>query len=245
MRYMILGAGSGLPDLETHQSSIVVQTANANFLLDCGEGVSKCLLRHSFNGNFIDAILISHFHPDHVTGLFMLLQMFYLEGRTKPLRLFLPERPAAILDTMHLFYTFEQRFPFTLKIHDVTELDLYYDNVSPALTDHLSGYADFITSQHYLNPMQSYCFSISEAGKTLLYTADIATFNNLQHVLDRADQIIADALHPAAELIMSLLDYKADKIILTHGVSAALKDWLQHNPHPRFEFAQESVTYQL
>lgn len=242
---MILGAGSGIPHPDLYLSSLVIQTQEANFLVDCGEGVSKKLLRHGFNGDFIDTVLISHLHPDHISGLFMLLQMFYLEGRTKPLMLFLPERPVAIIDIMHLFYTFEQRFPFTLKVHEVKELELYYSDVTMAMTDHLLGYKTFIEAQHYPNQMQSYSFAFSEKGKTLLYTADLGTFANIEPMLMNSNHIIIDALHPEPELIMSLTHSKAEKIILNHGIREQLLAWLKLNSDHRFELAQEDVTFQL
>lgn len=242
---MILGAGSGLPHLDFNLSGLVIQTNEANFLVDCGEGVAKKLLKHGFNGDFIDAVLISHLHPDHISGLFMLLQMYYLEGRTKPLLLFLPERPVAILDIMHVFYTFEQRFPFVLKVHDVNELELYYSNVTPAMTDHMLGYKEYIETQRYLNQMQSYCFTFTEMDKTLIYTADLETFANIESLLMNATHIIIDALHPEAELVISLTRSKAEKVILNHGISEQLLNWLNLNPDPRFELAQEDVTIHL
>jgi ribonuclease BN (tRNA processing enzyme) len=245
MKYMILGAGSGIPHPDYNLSSLVIQTQEANFLVDCGEGASKKLLKHGFNGNFIDAVLISHLHPDHISGLFMLLQMLYLEGRTKPLTLFLPERPVAIIDIMHLFYTFEQRFSFALKVHEVKEIELYYSDVTVALTDHLIGYKGYIEAQHYPNQMLSYSFAFTENDRTLLYTADLETFANIEFLLMNSTHIIIDALHPDASLIMSLTKSKAEKIILNHGISELLLNWLNQNPDPRFMLAQEDITSHL
>ena len=245
MKYVILGAGSGHPHPEQNLASLVIQTQDANFLVDCGEGVSQKLLKHGFNGNFIDAVLISHFHPDHITGLFMLLQLYYLEKRTKPLMLFLPERPAAILDIMHLFYTFEQRFSFSLRVHTVAEVELYYSNVTVALTDHLLGYKEYLEMHNHPNQMQSFSFTFQEDDKILLYTADLETFTNIQDILMNSTHIIVDALHPKAELIISLTSSKAEKIILNHGISEQLLEWFNNCQDSRFELAQEDKTLQL
>lgn len=245
MKYTILGAGSGLPHPDYHLSSLVIQTNQGNFLVDCGGGTSQNLIKHGFDNNFLDAIFISHYHPDHISGIYMVLQMLYLQGRTKPLSLFLPERLAAFIETMHMFYIFEQRFSFALKVHEVQDAELYYSNVTIALTDHLTGYEEFIKKQQYPNTMQSYCFSFHNEGKTLLYTSDISTFSNIQQVIDEADVIIMDALHPEAELIVSLFNSQDKHFILNHGISDKLKKWLESNSYNNVEFAQENVTKDL
>lgn len=245
MKFMILGAGSGLPHTDYHLSSILVQTQKGNYLVDCGEGTSKQLLRQGYPNDFIDAVFISHYHPDHISGIYMLIQMLYLNGRTKPLQLFLPERTDAFLETMHLFYTFEQRLPFVLNIHEVNEIESFFSDVTGTLTDHLRGYKELIQSQNYKNPMHSYCFTFSEVGKSLVYTSDISTFTNIQHIMENSDTLIVDAIHPKAELLISMNDFAVPRIILTHGISDELNSWLIDNPQSRFERAKENEMYQL
>ncbi|HCX72326.1 MAG TPA: hypothetical protein DHM37_01275 [Candidatus Cloacimonas sp.] len=87
----ILGSASALPELNKHHAAIMVSYSNQNQLWDAGEGVSEQILKYGYDKNFIDDILITHFHPDHISGIFMLLQMLYLQGRTKKLRIFIPE----------------------------------------------------------------------------------------------------------------------------------------------------------
>ncbi len=245
MKYTILGAGSGLPHPDFHLSSLVVQTGEHNFLLDCGEGISKQLIRHGFSNSFLDAVLISHFHPDHVTGLYMLIQMMYLENRTKPLNLFLPERQAAFMESMHLFYTFEQRLPFELKVYEMTEAEKIYPQINIARTDHLNGYADFLQKHDYPNPMNSYCIAVTEDGKTLLYTSDVSTYSNIGHLLEKADVIITDALHPDAGMIIRLAEDQTKQLILTHGISDTLREWVNEKQRDNVSFAAENQIRQL
>lgn len=245
MNFIILGAGPGLPNAENNLSSLVIQTSGGNFLADCGDGTYKQLLQKGFSGDYLDAILISHYHPDHVAGLYMVLQMLYLEGRTKPLDLFLPERPAAFLDTLHMFYTFEQRFAFNLKVHEIIDAELVYPGVSVALTDHLLGYESVIAKYQYSNLMQSYSFVFDDKNKTLIYTSDLGTFTNIEALLQSADTVVMDALHPPADLIIDFILKNNNRIILTHGISDKLKHWLQENPQSQVELAQEGILYQL
>jgi ribonuclease BN (tRNA processing enzyme) len=129
MKFILLGTGSGMPELDKNQSSLYVNVNGKHLLFDCGEGVSKQLLKHHLDNNVLDAIFISHYHPDHISGLFMLLQMLKIQKREKPLQLFLPERPAALVETLQFLYTFIQKFTFPLHILDCEESELYFEEV--------------------------------------------------------------------------------------------------------------------
>ncbi|HOD18478.1 MAG: MBL fold metallo-hydrolase [Candidatus Cloacimonadaceae bacterium] len=245
MKCTILGIGSGMPRPETNHAAIVFQTLEGNFLADCGEGTAKQLLRHGFNKDFLDAILITHYHPDHVAGLFMVMQMFYLEGRTKPLDLFLPERPAAFLDAMHMFYTFEQRFGFQLKIRDMAEAELFHSNISTLLNDHLLGYDEFIQKQQYPNMMQSYSVIIREKTKSIAYTSDCHILSTLVPDLKKTDLIIMDGMHPEAEAILDFKNDYQNMVLLIHGLSEPLSAWLEDNTADGMELAAENKTYEI
>jgi ribonuclease BN (tRNA processing enzyme) len=245
MKYTILGAGAGLPHPDFHLSSVVVQTSEYTFLLDCGEGTSKQLVMNGFDLDCIDAVLISHYHPDHATGLYMLIQMLYLQNRKKPLKLFLPERSEAFLDSLHMFYTFEQRLPFKLHVSEMPEAEMHYPELSIALTDHLIGYEGFLKKKHYPNLMQSFCVAVTSDSRTLLYTSDINTFSNIEYLIEKADTLIIDALHPDAELIISLAENTKKRLILTHGISENLKKLIGIQNRENVEFAFENRTCTL
>ncbi|MFO7660815.1 MAG: ribonuclease Z [Candidatus Cloacimonadaceae bacterium] len=245
MEFIILGAGSGLPNLEKNLSSLVIRTSDKNFLADCGDGTSRQLLRQGFNKDFLDAVFISHYHPDHIAGLYMVLQMLYLEGRIKPLDLFLPERADAFMDTLHMFYTFEQRFAFELKVHELKDAETIYPEVKAVLNDHLKGYAEVIKKNSYPNPMQAYSLAFQESDKTLVYTSDIGTLGSIESLLNSADMIVMDAFHPDPKQIISFIGKHKKHIILTHGITEKLAQWLQDNPQPNVELAVEDKIYQV
>ncbi len=245
MEFIILGAGPGLPNTENDLSSLVIRTSGLNFLVDCGDGVARNLLRKGYNKDFLDAVIISHYHPDHVAGLYMVLQMLYLEGRTKPLELFLPERPNDFMDSLHMFYTFEQRFAFKLNVHELKDAETVFPQLKAALNDHLKGYARVINKYSYPNPMQAFSLAFTENEKTLVYSSDIGTLDSIEALLNSADSIILDAFHPAAEQIINFIESHQTRLILTHGISPKLDQWLNNNPQPHVELAVENKTYHL
>ncbi|MBW6513548.1 MAG: ribonuclease Z [Candidatus Syntrophosphaera sp.] len=245
MRFILLGTGSGLPEQGSHLSSLYVNSEGKHLLFDCGEGTSWQLLRHGLAGDVLDAIFISHYHPDHVSGLFMVLQMLYLQKRQKPLQLFLPERPGGMMETFQFFYTFPQRFPFPLQILDCREAELHHDDVTIALTDHLRGYEEFIAASQLANQMNSYAFRISSPAGDLAYTSDIATTDCIQLFLRDCHTVIVDALHPEPAQIFKLSYAGITRILLTHGISESLQAQLAENPQELMQPALEDNIYSI
>ena len=243
MKFILLGTGSGMPELDKNQSSLYVNVNGKHLLFDCGEGVSQQLLKHHLDNNVLDAIFISHYHPDHISGLFMLLQMLKIQKREKPLQLFLPERPAALVETLQFLYTFIQKFTFPLHILDCEESELYYEEVNVALTDHLLEYEDLVNESKLPNLLHSYAFRISGPEGSLAYTSDINKVESVQFLIRNCHTVIIDAQHPEADQIIRLQYSGIKRVLLTLGISPTLKAFLFENPIDMFEFAQEDITY--
>ena len=243
MKFIFLGTGSGMPELDKNQSSLYVNVNEKHLLFDCGEGVSKQLLKHHLDNNVLDAIFISHYHPDHISGLFMLLQMLKLQKREKPLQLFLPERPAALVETLQFLYTFIQKFTFPLHILDCEESELYFEEVNAALTDHLLEYEDLVNENKLPNLLHSYAFRISGPEGSLAYTSDINKVDSVQFLIRDCHTVIIDAQHPEADQIIRLQYSGIKRVLLTHSISPKLQAFLFENPIDMFEFAQEDITY--
>lgn len=239
MEFIIFGSGSGIPVLNRCLSSIYVQFQGTRLLFDCGEGCSRHLLRHKLCKDELDAIVISHYHPDHVSGILMLIQMFYLQNRSKELRVFLPERTSDFEAILQFHYSFSQRWPFELHLHPMEELAQLYPGVQSHPTDHLWGYRDIIESMKLPNQMKSWAFKI----QNWVYSADIQTTDCIAPIIQDIHTLIVDASHPSLEQILKLKDYKITRVILNHGLSPELEQWLKHNEHGNFEVAEENVKY--
>ncbi len=243
MKFILLGTAPGMPREDRSSSSLYVEAGGKDLLFDCGEGTSWKLLRHGLDGDRLDAIFISHYHPDHVSGVFMLLQMLYLQKRRKPLQLFLPERPEGMVEALGLFYVFPQRFSFPLQIHDCSEAELHHGEVVSALTDHMLNYGQFLRDSRLPNQMKSYAFRITSPEGSLVYTSDISTTDIIMPLIRNSHTVIADALHPRAGQILKLQNAGVERVLLTHGISPELENLLSQEMPPSFEFAIEDRVY--
>ena len=85
---IILGSAAAIPDLEHDNSHMIIQTGDGAVLIDCGTAPMLRLERVGIPMGDITDIILTHFHPDHVSGLPLLLMSMWLEGRRKALRIF-------------------------------------------------------------------------------------------------------------------------------------------------------------
>jgi ribonuclease BN (tRNA processing enzyme) len=70
----LLGTGTCQIEYERRASSVLLELADTYVLFDCGHGVVQRLLEAGVQHNQVNHIVLSHFHPDHVSDLVPFLQ---------------------------------------------------------------------------------------------------------------------------------------------------------------------------
>src|SRR5688500_10030617 len=85
-----LGVGDGTASTGRNHSAYLYSLGEVKVLIDAGEPVGRTLKISGVAADEIDRIIISHLHGDHIGGLLMLLQGWWLDDRTKPLTIFMP-----------------------------------------------------------------------------------------------------------------------------------------------------------
>jgi ribonuclease Z len=85
---IILGSAAAIPNLEHDNSHMMIQTGEGVVLIDCGTAPMLRLERLGIPTGDITDIILTHFHPDHISGLPLLLMSMWLEGRRKALRIY-------------------------------------------------------------------------------------------------------------------------------------------------------------
>lgn len=87
-KVIILGASNSIPTRESENTHMVLVGKDRTVLID---SVSNPILRLEQAGldfNELTDIIVTHFHPDHVSGLPLLLMDMWLMGRKKPLNIY-------------------------------------------------------------------------------------------------------------------------------------------------------------
>src|SRR5438445_9832878 len=74
----VLGSAASTPSAERGLQAVLVQAAGERFLIDCGEGTQRQLLRAGAGFRRLGHVLLTHAHLDHVLGLAGLIATFGL-----------------------------------------------------------------------------------------------------------------------------------------------------------------------
>ena len=65
----LLGTGTCQIEYEQRASSVLLQLDDTFVLFDCGHGTVQRLLEVGVQHNELNYVVVSHFHPDHVSDL--------------------------------------------------------------------------------------------------------------------------------------------------------------------------------
>ena len=66
---VFLGTSASAPSIQRGLSSALVMVNEHRFMIDCGEGTQRQILRSGLGFRRLDKILLTHGHLDHILGL--------------------------------------------------------------------------------------------------------------------------------------------------------------------------------
>ena len=109
---ILLGTGGTQPLPERALAAACITVGGSNLLLDCGEGTQTAARRAGVSIFRMDAILLTHYHGDHIFGLPGIWQTMAAQGRTAPLVM---AGPPGLTDVVRTFYAVAGPLPFELR----------------------------------------------------------------------------------------------------------------------------------
>jgi len=119
-----LGTASAVPDENQQNTHFTIETKDRNILVDCVGNPIVRLKQAGIDPLSITDLVVTHFHPDHVSGVPLLLMDLWLMGRKFPLSIFgLNDVVARIEKMMSLFdwESWEGFYPVNfVRIHEKT-----------------------------------------------------------------------------------------------------------------------------
>ena len=112
----LLGTGGVMPLPDRALTSLYVCNNGRAVLIDCGEGTQTAVRRAGRKFSRIEAILITHFHADHMSGLPGLLLTLGLEGRTEPLDMY---GPVGLEYTVSSLRVIAAELTYDIRFHEI------------------------------------------------------------------------------------------------------------------------------
>jgi ribonuclease Z len=186
-RIIVLGAGHAVQDLEHENSHLLIEQGAHRVLVDCASNPVIQLKKVGIELDQISDFILTHFHPDHVSGSPLLLMSMWLLGRKKPLRLYGLTSTMQRLRTMLELYDWHN-WPdfFPVEFIDIPDREL-----APVIdTADLKIYASPV--QHLI-PTIGLRVEFFPEGKTLAYSWDTEPCPQVVRLAKGADILLHEA----------------------------------------------------
>ncbi|HSR20493.1 MAG TPA: MBL fold metallo-hydrolase [Anaerolineales bacterium] len=188
MSKVILLGSSNAVATENHENThMVIVGGDRAVMVDC---VSSPLLRLEKAGvdfQKVTDLIVTHFHPDHVSGLPLMLMGMWLLGRRHPLTVHglqhALERIERLMD-MHGWSTWPAFFPVTFR-------QLPDREMTPVLN--CEDFAILSSPVRHLIPTIGLRIEFRQSGKTVAYSCDTEPCEEVARLAAGADVLIHEA----------------------------------------------------
>ncbi|WP_018156488.1 MBL fold metallo-hydrolase [Demetria terragena] len=190
MRLTVVGCAGSFAGPDSAASCYLVQAEHAgrtwSVLLDLGNGALGALHRHLDPAD-VDAVVISHLHPDHCVDLagYYIVRTFHPDGVMPMLPVHAPDGAAARLSRVHALDDEEKpehlrdRFDF----HDLAHQESF--TVGPFT----------LTPHRVEHPVEAYGIRVEADGAVLAYTGDTDSTPQLNALLQGATLALTDSAY--------------------------------------------------
>ena len=188
-RIVFLGTSRCVPTKYRDNTSILFESENDSFLVDCNGKPYQKLLQCNAKLDCLNSILISHYHVDHSYGLPSLLSSLHLTGREKPLNILgLPVVIKKLLQLMDVF-DFPRAWEKVIKLYPIK-----FSKVSGSFNETVydgPGLKVFSCKNSHLIDNLSVKVQYKDADKYAVYTSDTGSPNeNIIKLSRDADYLI-------------------------------------------------------
>ena len=248
LHLVLCGAGSPLPDPERSGPCVAVVAGERLFVVDAGSGASRNLGALRLPQGRIEAVLLTHFHSDHIDGLGELqMQRWVNGGHTVALPLHGPPGVGRIAQGINLAYAADQTYRTAHHGEDIAPTSgaglLAYpfavppDGERAAVLDRDGVKVEVFSVDHApVAPAVGYRFEYG--GRSLVISGDTAKSANLEQNARGVDLLVHEALSPTlvgflteaaqangrddlAKITLDILDYHASPVEAAESARAA------------------------
>jgi ribonuclease Z len=186
-KVIILGSSNAVPSKDHENTHLVIIGNERTILVDCVSNPIVRLEQAGVDFNDLTDIVITHFHPDHVSGVPLLLMDMWLMGRTKPLNIYGLHFTLDRLEGLMGFYGWAE-WPnfFSVGFFRLPESEM-------AFVMDCNEFKVFSSPVHHMIPTIGLRVECKVPSKILAYSCDTEPCEQTVHLADGADILIHEA----------------------------------------------------
>ena len=222
-KVIILGSSNAIPD-ENHENSHMALVGEERLvLIDCVNNPIVRLRKAGLEVENITDLILTHFHPDHVSGVPLLLMDLWLMGRKNELHIYGLDYTLERLEKMMGLYGWEA-WPgfFPIQFHRLPEQEM-------TLVQENTEWRIYSSPVNHIIPNIGLRVEFKISGKVFTYSGDTEPCQQVIELADNADVLV----HEAAGDEKGHTDAaQAGKIAESAGVSDL---YLIHYPNGPYE----------
>ncbi|MBN1148452.1 MAG: MBL fold metallo-hydrolase [Anaerolineales bacterium] len=186
-KLIFLGTSNAVPD-ENHENTHMAIVEQGRFvLIDCVNSPTVRIKQAGLDFHQLTDLILTHFHPDHVSGVPSLLMSSWLLGRSTPLRIYGLQYTLERVEKMMDFYEW-RNWPgfFPVSFHPTPAQEL-------ATVLESGGMHIRASPVHHMVPAIGLRVEFTPSGKTLAYSCDTEPCSEVVRLAQDADVLIHEA----------------------------------------------------
>ena len=212
---LLLGTGAALTDGSREPTMLALRGATSTILIDCGSNPIRQLQRLNVPLDSIERLILTHSHPDHLSGFPLFVIMIWLAKRSRPLPIHGPADAIDVARRLLAQWDTSAGLP-----------ELQWNVVPSELNAPIAVSADFeikaAPGQHGSTPVIGLRARDLRGGGTLAYSSDGEPSSSIQALAQDVEILVHEATgnypaHSTAEGAAQLAKAaRARKLVLVH-----------------------------
>lgn len=186
-KLIILGASNAVASQESENTHMVLVGQERTVLVDCVNNPIRRLQQAGVSFHDITDLILTHFHPDHVSGVPLLLMDMWLQGRRQPLHIYGLHYTLDRMERLMGMYSWAD-WPdfFPVAFHRLPTSE-----ATPVLE--CEEFAIQSSPVRHLIPTIGLRFQFKRSRKSLVYSCDTEPCEAIVHLAEGADVLIHEA----------------------------------------------------
>jgi ribonuclease Z len=212
LRVLLCGSSSPLPHRDRAKACVAVFAAGRLWIVDTGPGSWNNLALWRIPGNRIGAVLLTHFHSDHIGDLGEFDMQTWATGRPGPLRVFGPPGVERVVAAFEEAYALDARYRIAHHGADFLREDVGRMEarpiVAPAVVLEEGGLKITAFDVDHRPVVPAFGYRFDYAGRSVVVSGDSVKHPRLVDAARNADVVFHDAL---ASHVVSAIEEAAAK----------------------------------